>query len=630
MSQRKDAMPDRSASEKIAEQGLTLLTHFPRAIGLVWAAAPRWTIAWLVVLLIQGVLPVATVYLTRPVVDGLAGLIAGGVTPAEIERVLTLLALLAGAILLGGVLQTVLAWVRAVQGELVQHYVSGLVHAKSTEVDLAFYESAEYYDQMHRAREGAASRPLALLENIGGLVQSGVTLAGMAVLLLSFGWWVPLVLFVGAIPALVIVLRQSRRYHRWWAGTTPTRRKISYYDWMLTNSYPAAELRLFGLGAPFRAAFQRLGAGLLKERSALLKEQIGAQLASSLVALLIAGLAMAWMVWRAIQGAVTIGDLVLFYQAFDRGQGLMRGLLGNAGQIYSNGLFLSNLFAFLDLQPQVVNPQQPKMLPALLRQGVRFRDVTFHYPGSERAALLDFSLDLPAGKLTAIVGSNGAGKSTLVKLLCRFYDPQGGAIELDGVDIRDVALDELRRVVTVLFQFPISYQATAADNIGYSAYETAPDRAAIEAASRGAGSHEVIERLPHGYETHLGKWFADGVDLSGGEWQRVALARAFLRRSPIIVLDEPTSFMDSWAEAEWLRRFRSLVAGRTTLVITHRFTTAMRADVIHVMDAGQIVESGTHAELLAIGGRYAQSWRAQAREQSSGEAAAEMALKRSV
>lgn len=618
MSPRKDAMPGRAA-EKVAEQGVALLTHLPRAIRLVWAAAPRWTVAWFVVLLVQGVLPVVTVYLIRPVVDGLAALVAGGGGWDAARPVLALLALLAATILLGGVLQAALAWVRGVQGDLVQNHVSGLVHAKSVQVDLAFYESADYFDQLHRAQEGAASRPLALLENIGGIVQGGVTLAGMGLLLLSFGWWVPLVLLAGAIPALLIVLRQSRHYHRWWTGTTPTRRKLAYHNWMLTNSLPAAELRLFGLGAPFGAAYQQLAGKLLHERSALLRGQIGGQLASSLIALLAAGLALAWMLWRAIQGLVTLGDLVLFYQAFERGQGLMRGLLGNAGQVYANGLFLSNLFAFLDLQPQVVTPAQPAPLPAPLREGVRFRAVTFTYPGSERAALADFSLELPAGRLTAIVGANGAGKSTLVKLLCRFYDPQGGSVELDGVDLRAVSVEELRRAVTVLFQFPTTYQASAADNIGYSAYEDAPDRGAIEAASRGAGSHEVIERLPRGYDTHLGKWFADGVELSGGEWQRVALARAFLRRSPIIVLDEPTSFMDSWAEAEWLERFRSLVAGRTTLVITHRFTTAMRADVIHVMEAGRIVESGTHAELLALNGRYAQSWRAQAREQSLGE-----------
>jgi ATP-binding cassette subfamily B protein len=260
----------------------------------------------------------------------------------------------------------------------------------------------------------------------------------------------------------------------------------------------------------------------------------------------------------------------------------------------------------------VIDPPAPA--PASARRDICFRDVTFHYPGSQRVALEGFSMTVPAGQVAAIVGANGAGKSTLVKLLCRFYDPAAGTIELDGVDIRALALDDLRRLVTVLFQAPLEYHATVGENIAMSDRAAGSSAGAIEQAARGAGAHEVIERLPEGYDTLLGKWFADGTALSGGEWQRIALARAFLRQAAIVVLDEPTSAMDSWAEAEWLDRFRTLVEGRTAIVITHRFTTAMRADVIHVMDAGRIVESGSHDELLARGGLYARSWAEQMRD----------------
>jgi ATP-binding cassette subfamily B protein len=235
-------------------------------------------------------------------------------------------------------------------------------------------------------------------------------------------------------------------------------------------------------------------------------------------------------------------------------------------------------------------------------------------------ALEDFSLTLPAGQLTAIVGPNGAGKSTLIKLLCRFYDPLAGRVTFDGIDLRDLALADIWRSVTVLFQSPVQYHATARQNIAVGDLEARADEAAIEAAGRAAGAHAVVERLPRGYGTLLGKLFADGTELSGGEWQRVALARAFLRQAPIIALDEPTSAMDSWAEAEWLDRFRRLVQGWTALIVTHRFTTAMRADVIHAMEGGRIVETGSHDELLARGGLYAESWTAQMR--ARGETAA--------
>ena len=312
-----------------------------------------------------------------------------------------------------------------------------------------------------------------------------------------------------------------------------------------------------------------------------------------------------------LQGQVTLGDLALFYQAFNRGQSLMRILLGNVGQVYTNSLFLGNLFEFLMLEPQVKEPPETLPTPLVLKEGIRFRQVTFRYPGSEQVALQNFNLTIPAGKIVAIVGDNGAGKSTLVKLLCRFYDPEVGRIELDGTDIRDLSIKKLRQLLTVLFQFPVNYHATVAQSIAKGDLKSEPSAVEIEAAARGAGAHEFIARLSQGYDTLLGKWFASGTNLSGGELQRIALARAFVRQAQIIVLDEPTSSMDSWAEADWLNRFRTLADGRTAIVITHRFSLAMRADVIHVMRSGQIVESGTHEQLLAQGGVYAQSWIAQ-------------------
>jgi ATP-binding cassette subfamily B protein len=310
---------------------------------------------------------------------------------------------------------------------------------------------------------------------------------------------------------------------------------------------------------------------------------------------------------------VTLGDLALFYQAFNQGQRLMRSLLASVGQLYSNCLFLGNLFEFLDLEPLVVNPAHAVPAPVVLQRGIRFRQVNFRYPGSSREALCDFDLDIPAGQMVAIVGSNGAGKSTLLKLLCRLYDPDAGHIEMDGIDLRHLRVEELRRRITVLFQEPVRYNDTVAENISLGDRAAAPSAAKIEGAAQAAGADTIISRLPEGYVSTLGKMFSKGSELSVGEWQRIALARAFLRQAPIILLDEPTSAMDSWSEADWLHRFRSLADGRTVMIITHRFTTAMRADIIHVMAQGRIVESGSHEELLAFGGAYAQSWTAQMR-----------------
>jgi ATP-binding cassette subfamily B protein len=346
---------------------------------------------------------------------------------------------------------------------------------------------------------------------------------------------------------------------------------------------------------------------LRAEQLELARKQGFSELIAGLFGLLVLGLALAWMLWKAIQGYVTLGDLALFYQAFNIGQGLMRSLLSNMGDIYANSLFLTDLFEFLDLESRVGDPSDPAPAPDELAKGIAFENVWFRYPESERPLLAAFNLQVTAGEFVAIVGKNGAGKSTLVKLLTRLYDVDKGQIAIEGTDIRQLRLADLRQLITVLFQEPVDYNDTVADNIGFGDLAHS-DREKIETAASEAGADAIVERLPQQYETLLGRRFEGGTELSVGEWQRLALARAFLRAAPIVILDEPTSAMDPWAEAEWLSRFRRSGVGRTIILITHRFSTAMYADKIYLMEDGRIVESGNHEQLLALDGRYAESW----------------------
>ncbi|HEU4872034.1 MAG TPA: ABC transporter ATP-binding protein [Pyrinomonadaceae bacterium] len=590
-------------------KALAQLPYLPRALKLVWEVARPWTTAWIVLLIVQGLLPAAIVYLTKLVVDG--------VVARDVRYVLLRLLLLGGVLLLMEVVRNGINWVRKVQAELLQDHITSLIHEKSVSADLAFYELSDYYDHLHRARAEARYRPVALLGNLGALLQNSITLVAMGAILIPLGPWLALALLLSTLPAFYVVVHYAVAEYQWRQRTTTDDRRTWYYDWIMTTADAAAEIRLFGLGKYFQSNYKDLRQRLRGERLHLTRQQGLAELAASLIALLIMGAALGWMVWRALQGLVTLGELALIYVAFNQGQGLMRTLLENAGQLYGNSLFLSNLFEFLALESRIICRGGPPWPPQHdVKESIAFKSVSFSYPDSSGTALDDFTMTIPKGKIVAIVGPNGAGKSTLLKLLCRFYDPNEGKIEIDGHDLRELATDDLRRMITVLFQQPFHYSTTVQENILYGDLNLNASDAQVNEALRAAGAAEIVARLPQKEETLLGRWFAGGTELSVGEWQRIALARAFLRRAPIIILDEPTSALDPWAEADWLERFRKLAVGRTSIIITHRFTTAMHADVIHVMNQGRIVESGSHQRLLEQNGLYAESW---SRQMASGE-----------
>src|SRR5579872_4434749 len=345
--------------EKVGRQ----LPFLPRALGLVWSAARGWTIAWALLLLIQGVLPVLAVYTTRWLVNALVAMVRAGGGMAHARPVLAPLVLMAAILLATEALNGAIGWVRAAQAELVQDHIAELIHAKSTAVDLAFYESPEFYDHLHRARQEASYRPLTLLESVGSLVQNSITLLAMSAVLLPYGWWLPAALAVSTLPALFVVMRSSIRQYRWRVEKTAEERRCWYYDWLLTSGETASELRLFDLGGYFRQAYQALRSRLRAERLDLAREEGLAELGSGVLALVVMGLAMAWMVRQAIIGRVTLGDVALLYQAFQQGLRLMRVVLKSVGQLYANSLFLSNLFAFLALEPEIVDARDPAPAP---------------------------------------------------------------------------------------------------------------------------------------------------------------------------------------------------------------------------------------------------------------------------
>lgn len=596
-----------------ALQANAQLPYIPRALRLVWKAAGKWTILWGFLLAAQGLLPAVSVHLTKKVVNLLVQTLGQGGGWDAFLAPLSFAALLLIVFILSEIFRSCTSLVRSIQSDLVQDHIQSLIHKQAIALDLSYFETPKYHDQLHRARNEAITRPTALLENLGTLGQNFITLVAMAGVLVSYAWWLPFFLFVNSLPAFFVLSYYTYKQHIWKLQNTSSERRASYYDWMLTLGSAAAEIRLFNLGEKFQNAFSKIKGRLRSERFSLAGRQSLAEGFAGITSICGASIVLAWIAWKAFCGKASLGDLALFMQVFNQGQQIFRTFLSSATDIFKNLLFLENLFELLALKPKISEPPSPCIEFSNLTKEIKLENVTFQYPGSSRLALRDFNLVIPARKITAIVGENGAGKSTLTKLLCRFYDPRDGVLSFDGTNIKEFGLAKLRAGITAIFQEPVRYHETVENNIAFGAVLENPSHSDIEAAALSSGADIPIARLPKGYQTLLGKWFG-GTELSVGEWQKVALARAFLRKASLIILDEPTSAMDSWAEADWMARFRTLTAGKTAIIITHRFTTALQADLIHVMEQGKIVESGSHVELLALDGRYATSWKQQIRE----------------
>lgn len=579
------------------------MRHLPATLRMVRIAAPRWALAWIGLLVVQGLLPVPVAYLSRSLVNSI---VANVRDPASsFAPTLMLAALMAALFLASEAIQAAITWVKLCQSERLWDHVVTTIQQKSTSLQMACYDSPAFYDRIHRVREEGPGRALDLIESMGSILQNSLTLAAMFAIILPYGLWPALWLIVGTLPAVYLAATQTMAQYELRLRHTEDTRRAWYYDGVLTARETAAEVRTFGLGPYLRSRYADLSARMRRDRERLALRQAYGEGAAGMAGLAATGVVLMAFLGRARTGAATLGDLAFFYQAFQNGLRMMRALLAQAAKVYSSSLFLGDYFEFLDL-PAETAAAGP--CPINVKGEIEFRSVTFTYPGAAVPAVHDLDLTIPASQKVAIVGMNGAGKTTLIRLLCRFYEPDAGAITLDGTPINGMPIDQLRRQVSALFQEPVRYAATARENIWFGDVAASPDDPRLQVAAKRAAADVVIEKLPASYDTPLGRSFPGGVELSHGEWQRLALARAYLRDSPVIVLDEPTSAMDPWAEFDWLQRFRYAAAKKTVVIITHRFSTAMQADVIHLMKDGRIHESGSHQQLVALNGEYARAW----------------------
>ena len=584
-----------------------------RAVRLVWGSGPKWTITNAVLLLVQGALPLASLYLMKLVVDAVVAGVSDADHKAAFTKVVFLVLVAAAVAFLSSLCRSLAGLIGEVQSQVVTDRVHDILHAKSVEVDLEYYENAQYYDAFHRAQQEAPFRPTRIVNGLLQIGRNSVSLVAILGLLISFHWGFSAVLLAAAMPGLLTRLKFSSKIYKWQRQRTALERRAWYFHWILTGDVYAKEVRLFGLGPDFISRYSRIRTRLREERLGLAIRRSVAEIAGQLGAILAVFGCFAFVAYRTIQGVFTLGDLVMYYQAFQRGQDYLQDLLASLANLYEDNLFLKNLYEFLDLRRRVIDPAAPTPVPRPTLTGIRFEDVSFRYPDSDRDVLSDVSLVIRPGEVVALVGENGSGKTTLIKLLCRLYDPTKGAITIDGVDLREFEIARLRREISVIFQDYAKYHLTARENIWFGDVNSPRDGDRIISTAIQSGADRVIRRLPKGYETVLGKAFEDGEELSIGQWQKVALARAFMRNAQVVVLDEPTSALDAKAEFDLFTNFRELVAGRSAIIISHRMSTVRMADCIYVLEGGRIVESGPHHALLGYGGMYASLFETQAR-----------------
>jgi ATP-binding cassette, subfamily B, bacterial len=585
-----------------------------RTLGLVWRSSRVGTLALAVLTVLSAALAPAIAYVGKLIIDAV---VAAQAAPADARQAATAVVIEwvgveLALIVLAALTERTLGLVRQLVGARLGIDVNVMILEKALTLSLRHFEDSEFYDKLTRARREASSRPLSLVQDNFVVLRNVLTLAGYIALLIAFSPWLVLVLLVATIPAFVSEAAFSVAGFRLRNKRAPESRRLNYLEYVMANDEHAKEVKLFGLGPMLLGRYRTLAERLFVEDRRLAVRRSGWGFTLSLLSTLAFYGCYALIAVATVRGRLSLGDMTLYLVAFRQGQQAFQSILSAIGGMYEHTLYMSNLFEFLAIP---VGPAPlPDGAPALLVEtGIRFDNVGFRYPGSDKWALRGINLFIPRGQSLALVGENGAGKTTFIKLLTRLYQPTEGRVLLDGRDIASWDETALRRRIGVIFQDFAQYYFVLRENVGVGSIEHLEDAPRIDRAIERGGARELVAGLAGGLDTQLGRWFFGGVDLSGGQWQKVALARAFMRdEADILVLDEPTAALDAEAEHAVFQRFRELAEGRTTIVISHRFPTVRMADRILVLEHGAVIEEGTHAELVAQNGRYARLFSLQA------------------
>lgn len=591
-----------------------VFAYSKRALALVWTTSRKLTVAFAVLTLIAGALPAAVAYLGALIVDAVVAAIQADAAARDaLTRHALLLVLAEGALVatIAGAQRGLSLCQSLLRAQLGQR-VNVMILEKALTLELTHFENSDFYDKLTRARREASSRPLSLVTRTFGLAQNAISLLSFGSLLLQFSPWAVTLLILAGLPAFLAEAKFSGDKFRLFLWRSPETRMQLYLETVLAREDHAKEVKLFGLGPLFLQRYRNIFTKLYREdRNLTIRRDTWGFFLGLIATATLYG-AYAWIALSAIATRITLGQMTMYLMLFRQGQSAVSAILSAVGGMYEDNLYLSTLYDYLETP--VNNNKGTAVRGPNPEDGIRFENVSFTYPDAEQPTLVDINLHIKPGESLALVGENGSGKTTLIKLLTRLYAPTSGRILLDGQDLQAWDETALRDRIGVIFQDFTRYQLLLGENIGAGDVLHFEDEERWRDAGEKGMAAPIVETLPQGYRTPLGKWFNDGRELSGGQWQKIALSRAFMRsRADILVLDEPTSAMDASAEATIFEHFRTLTRGRIAILISHRFSTVRMADQIVVIEQGRVVERGSHEELMRLNGHYAHLFSLQAK-----------------
>lgn len=600
----------RQTTPLTVKERLQALRNLPALFRLVWASGPAMMLANILLRLVKASFPFLLLYIGKLIIDQVVHLNRhdGAYDQHMLWKLVVIEFILA---ILSDALTRAITLMDSLLGDLFANHTSVRIMEHAAQLDLDQFEDAVFYDKLERARQQTVGRTV-LLSQVMGQVQDLITMGFLAAGLLAFNSWLIVLLIIAILPAFLGESYFNDQTYALSRSQTPQRRELDYLRYIGASDETAKEIKMFSLSGFIIDRFKLLSDRFYRENKKISVKRSVWGTGFALLGSIGYYAAYVFIIARTVSGQLTIGELTFLAGSFRQLRTSLESVLSRFTTVSQGAIYLSDFFEFFEIQPKIRNTDRPRPFPDPIQEGFTFQNVGFKYLNSERWANRNLNLTLHPAEKLALVGENGAGKSTLVKLLARLYDPTEGRILLDGYDLREYDLNDLRKHIGIIFQDFLRYQMTFSQNIAAGNIGEQANDALIRASARQSLAEELAQKLPGGYSQMLGKRFAEGVELSGGEWQKVAIARAYMREAQLIILDEPTSALDARAESQVFKRFTELTKGKMAVLISHRFSTVRMADRIVVLDKGEIAETGSHDELLAKNGRYADLFRLQA------------------